>query len=626
MNRFPLLSGLAVLGLSLPAQAQSVDGVLSMCRRDTKNAVRRLTANDAAGISTLQGVEQTCLQGPKAEQLKGASGYEDFLKEYEAARALLASKVQAAQAAQATAKQAAHDSAPGGDTLTVRARWKTMPERCAPPSWETIDGRTPRVKAAPVRTSARISGVEPSAPAGGVDPRIFEDAPHRPQTLSGDDWVARLACGHDVEGIDPYFSERDLLGAIDNGGSIATLAQSLGEGAGDARATLRHAALVHQCFAASGFDVKRDYLRYLWCTDAVGTPPSPEAVAQAADARFPEDGWERRNVRFLYTQGFAARQEVVAAFTQAEARYPEMKALFRDTIAQARVRHAERRTRHAELLQTLEPLSAAAQQGSLPEDCLETLRGLRARLAREVAPRDARGVSQLRARHPIGYQLSEALAACYVKRGQQAHALLELRGMGEGQSRSTVEEEIYFSLEDAVAAAKKKHPAEELEGRIPNLGLGAHHGVPFPLTLATVSRLWERVKEARVVGDDAGRPLDIAGLEPVAGGVKVSFKPVKYPWQAIQCVQTDRIERIDYSGYTAHVIYQQECKGVGPVETRTHQEPPLTVATAEAAAMKPGMRVLLLVSADGQDVAVERLGWPDKKDAVVVQGIALDAP
>jgi hypothetical protein len=444
--------------------------------------------------------------------------------------------------------------------------------------------------------------------------------------LSGDDWVTRLACGHDAEGIDPYFSERDLLGAIEPGGSVATLAESLREGAPGPRATLRHALLVHQCFAASGFDVKADYLRYLWCADAVGTPPSPEAVAQAADASFPEDGWERRNVRFLYARALAAHPEVVAAFTQAEAKYPAMKAVFRDTIAQARTRHAARRTQYAELLQALEPVTAATQRGEAPEGCLDTLRSLRARLSKEVAPKDEQGVRQLRALHPVGYQISEALAACYLKQGQQAHALLELRGMDEGQRRVTVDEEIYFALAGAVEAARGEFSGEEARKWIPNLGYGAHHGVPFPATLATGSQLWERVKDARVVGDSESLPADIAALTPVAEGVKVSFKPVKYPWQDMECGPSDRIERIDYSGSQARVIYQQECKGVGPVVMKTHQEAPLVVSPADAAAMKPGMRAVLLVSADGQDVAVEQLTWPGKKRAVLLEGVALDAP
>lgn len=302
-----------------------------------------------------------------------------------------------------------------------------------------------------------------------------------------------------------------------------------------------------------------------------------------------------------------------------------MKAVYRDTIAQARARHAERRTRYAELLQALDPLTAAMQKGADAEDCLEKLLALRARLSKEVAPKDEEGVRQLRALHPVGYQLSETLASCYVKRGQQAHALLELRGLGEGRRRVTADEEIYFALEDAVAAARRRLSAAEADAQIPNLGFDTHHGVPFPSTLTTASRLWERVTDARVVGDSVQLPADIASLEPGAEGVKVSFKPVKYPWQATRCVDTDRIQRIEYRGSTARVIYKQDCQGVGPVVMKTHQEPPLVVSKEDAALMKPGMRAVLLVSADGRDVAIERLGSPGKPGAVL-QGIALDTP
>jgi hypothetical protein len=619
MNRSSPLATLAVLFLAASAQAQAPDAVLSMCRRDVKNAVRRLNANDASAVSTLQGVVQRC----QGEELKSLAAYPDFLKEFEEARKLLESKVQAAQTAQTEQKQAAFDSEPGG--ANIRDRWKTMPERCAPPSWETIDGKTRRVKAAPPPASSRMSGLEAAAPTGQMDPRILEDSPHRPEVLSGDDWVTRLACGHDAEGIDPYFTERDLLGAIDRKGSIVSLAESLAQDQGTPRHTLRHAMLVHQCFAASGFNAKQDYERYLWCVDAVGTAPSAEVVAQAADATFPEDGWERRNLRFLYTRGLAAKQEVVTGFTQAEATWPAMKAVYRDTQTQARADHAQRRTRYAELFKVLDPLTAAVADGKLPDSCLETLRPMRAQLSKELPPRSEAGVYQLRAGHPVGFQISEALAACYLTKGQKAHARLELRGLRQAQRRITLEEELYYAVEDAVAAARKKYPGPEGEKQIPNLSRGPHYGVPYPATLAIQGRLWEQVGDARALGDSKEIPADITRVEPGPGGVKVSFKPVKYPYQKTECRNTDRISQVIYHTFSAQVIYEQECVAVGPVEMRTHQEPPVVVPTEEAALIKPGMRVTLIVSADGKDVAVEKLGWPDKPALVVVHGIPLEA-
>ena len=71
-----LISGLAGL-LMTPsmASAQSADGILNMCLRDGKNTVRRLEKNQSSGTSSFESFERNCLNGPKADKIKGLADY-----------------------------------------------------------------------------------------------------------------------------------------------------------------------------------------------------------------------------------------------------------------------------------------------------------------------------------------------------------------------------------------------------------------------------------------------------------------------------------------------------------------------------------------------------------------------
>ena len=316
-----------------------------------------------------------------------------------------------------------------GVDAAVRQRWKAKPERCvSPEAWDAAAG----TQAQAIKASARISGA-PRSTGGGSHPKVFDSrlpSGDLPSKLGVDGHLARLACGLELEGVDPWFDDDrhvwngQLLDARSD--SRLVLAHALQTVQPDsAHATLYRAALLHHCYAATEWRVPEHYLPFLFCEDSLQSVPSVDQVETAIASVFPGRDWERDNLLFATRRALEARSAVIAAFADAEAQSPRMKAVFRDPGDTARQRHATFRTRHAEALRTLEPLTKAALQGdpsAIPADCEAQLVGLRTALANELAPKDAEGVRMLRVGHPVGTQMTEALAACYLSKGRLAAA------------------------------------------------------------------------------------------------------------------------------------------------------------------------------------------------------------
>jgi hypothetical protein len=515
-----------------------------------------------------------------------------------------------------------------------------------------LDGVHERAKRAKPAGAATIEGADdpPRAP-GTIDPRIFEDAPHqRPKVMAPDDWVTRVACGHKIRGIDPQWqisggSTTGLLGEFGSEAqdrnserdrdSRVVLARALHDHVGDANhRALYEAVLAHQCFAATEWSVKHDYLRYLHCVSALDEVPSAAALDAAVQAVYPDSAWHRANLEFVLQVGLQARQQVVAAFTDAETKYPLMKQTLRDSAEAAIARFRKRHQERAEIYQLVDPISqqmVADVLSPAPVGCNETLRQARSKLAAQLHPRSEQGMQDLVAGDSLGYQITEAMAYCYLRAKLPAHARREIESLKGGRRIANEEEAAYYAREDAIADAEKKlgvssrhsrDDVKKLEKTIPPLTFGAALYDFRPSSLSEASRMINEVYGAavRAVGDDHSFPVIIVGKSSADNGVTLTFKKTTYPWQDVQCQNTDRIDRIDYSGSSAHVVYQQACKAVGPVEQRTHQEPPLVVAAQDAATAAKGQQIFVMVS-DGADGAIVKAWMPgDPKHPAVVFG------
>jgi hypothetical protein len=254
------------------------------------------------------------------------------------------------------------------DERAIRARWYTLPESCAPDSWSRLPGdRNRQHPPAQKRSSAAsITGAQETtsaATAGGIDPRSYDTPPQK--ILTADEWVARLACGQGVRGIEPTYGNV-LWGEIGRGyertryqqDSRPVLLRAVREGTGDEpHRVLYRAMLLHQCFAQTEYDAKWDYMRYVYCVDATAGAPTPQAVVSAAATVFGQDEWNRANVRSLYQRALAARDQVVEVFTKQEANYPLMKSVLRDSAAAAVARFRARHARYADIYKIVDPIS-----------------------------------------------------------------------------------------------------------------------------------------------------------------------------------------------------------------------------------------------------------------------------
>jgi hypothetical protein len=543
---------------------------------------------------------------------------------------------------------------PGGDPAAVRARWKTRPIECAEASAHTIDG----VNELPPRPTkskgpATIEGADDDGapPPGTIDPRVYEDAPHRrPKIMRAEDWLARLACGFKVSGIDPQWSKRDLLGSFGSEAqsrdserprdSRVVLARALHDRTADeAHGVLYTVALMHQCYVATEWEVHHDYLRYLHCASAVDRVPTQAAVERAAAAVFPGSAWHHDNLLYLLQQASAGRDQVVAAYGKEETRFPMMKQVLADASAAGAREFRKRHDELAEIYQLVDPITQRLVTNPLapaPPNCIATLQRARAMLAAKLHVRNAAGVQELVSTDPLGYQISEALAYCYARGNQVAHGRREVENMKGGRRVANEEEGAYHAREDAIVKAKKSlgvsteyNPHSEtqdrkkLEAAIPPLAFGSL-GDFTPSSLWAASSLVEELYRApvRLIGDDRTFPLIVAAKKPGPGAVVISFKKTTYPWQDISCRDTNQVDRVDYSGSSARIHYRQACKAVGPVQQRTHQEPDVEIAAEDAKLVAPGMHVMLMTSAaDGAVVRVWREGGAAQPS--VVGGVVL---
>ncbi len=524
-------------------------------------------------------------------------------------------------------------SVPEGDKEAIRKRWWARPDRCrSGEAWDKANG----AGAEPAKSAAHIAGLEDA----GLDARkathdrVFVRSGDGRLTagMSPDEHLARQLCGYEVEGIDEH---PDLYNMqfLENDSRTALGAAILSGKADEAHTALYKAALTYLCFAGSSWKMDQGYLAYRYCSEALGQPPETADVEKALEQLFPKRDFERANLLYQLKRGLEASGPVKQAFEAMELKYPRMKAVFRDSADQARQRIAERRERYADYFRVLDPITQAIfedPQGKPAPDCEQTLLGLRAKLAQEVPPHDEEGVRTLRVGHPVGYQITEALAHCYLGLGKKAKASLEAEALRLANRRLTLDEEMFYSRYEALNAAEQElGTGEKMLMAIPNY---AHRfESPVPLTVLRTPHFKEMIGggiESR--GMSREKPAVVAAIKKVAEGVQLTFKKFSTTtkYRDDECKSTNKIARFDIEGNRVVPVYEKICHPVGPVKsyTTTYQEKPMVIPASDASLVKEGMQVAVLVNVhDTNDTALESLFWPKTgiKEAMVLQGVPL---
>ncbi|MFY0566950.1 hypothetical protein ACN28E_24355 [Archangium lansingense] len=623
MKPLPLLL-VTSLAVSTVARAGDYRGALAMCQKDARTAVLRIQkGGPAEGASMFRTVEEMCIKGKGAAGMRELPGYEDVLRDYEEAKRLM---------------QAAEDAAaavsPGGDAQSVTARWEAKPKRCrTTDDWDVAAGLKPQT-----------GGIRRRTPGGIAWGMFFErswDSRSASTTPFGggsgpDDYLARLACGYDVEGVDPSFDKDRLWGGqLPDEDPRRLLARALQTGAPDSpRSTLHRVALMFHCYASTGWKVPDHYSTYLYCDEALGkTVPTQGEIEAASEAVFPGRAWEKVNLVYAAQRTLEAKKEVDASFTQAEAQAPRMKAIFRGSADAARREHAEFLTRYAEELRTLEPMTAEAlRRGAheqMPADCVEKLLPLRARLEAELQPKDEAGVQALRTGHSLGFQITEALTACYLARGHLARAKLEAESLMKGSRRVTEEEKVFHARLAAQWQAKRDLPTKEQRVQaIPNWE-SVEDYPQVPETEIASNDLMEQVRhmEASIntIGDVRGMLAVVVSKRETPEGVWLTFKKFTSTYREMECRDTNEIVRLSFVGRSVHPVYRKECKEVGPLRKHTVQAEPVLLSKEEADLVQKGMQLKALVNQNNPADSVLTDLWKQQgaKQPLVIDGIRL---
>jgi hypothetical protein len=634
MNRGRVVTGMSILVFLLVApmtiEAAAPDAILKMCKRDGKNTIRRMKSNIQTGASSFYNFEKTCIKGPKADQIKGLDGYKEVQDIYKEAKGMLDAAVKGKADKASAAKSSALAAGPGGDALAIRNRWKAKPDRCqSAEAWDKASGAN-KAK----RGKARIAGMEDEESSKRIHKRVFAGkgtSGRWPQDFSADDHLARIICGKSIEGVDPFFTDRrDLVGAqMLAGDSRISLADAVTNSKADAdRLVLYKAALVGECFRATAWDVKKGYVPYVYCSDAVGNPPSKAEVEAGLKKVFAGREFEQVNLLYIFSEGLAAMKEIDAAFAKMEQRYPRMKAVYRDSAVQARKRFAERRKKYSSAYQVLDPITEQLFEdptSTPPADCESQLLKLRDQLAKELKPKNADDVQALRVGHPLGYQITEALAYCYMGQGKMAKAKLEAEALRKGNRRINLAEEIAFSRIDAMHAVEQELKSKgKIIQAIPNYSAGSY-GVPLPGSVRRSPRFLDLLGSRgryENIGEDDRKPAVIKSKKPGKDGVQLVFKKFKFTrkYRDWKCKETNKVDRYDISyntngTTTLKPVYRQNCWEVGPVKKQVivYQEKPIIITPADAKLLKMGSQVTVLSNTQKKGDAALIDAWLPKK-------------
>jgi hypothetical protein len=625
--------------------------------RDKANHERivRTLRNQDIGNGKIQGITfdgqprfeawaKDCVTAGWSEKIKDLPGYSEVLKYYEETKAIYSNlDNKYIPELYKKSQSAVLDKGPGGDKRVVLDRWDARPRRCIESGeWDEAAGNAP-VKS---RTTARIAGLEDEGKDKRIHSKVFSgkgSAGRWPSGMTAWDHLVRIACGAAVEGIDPVFRpRRQIYGSqFLEGDSRIVLARAIIEGTDDAGHKLLYKlAQIQEAFGATEWNAKEDYEAFLYSNDAIGKPPAEAKVASVIDRLFPGRKYEKDNLLFVYRRGIKAMKEIAAVFDKMESRYPRMKAVYRDSAVQARRRWQKRRKRYANAYRILDPITARLLDdptSESPADCESKLLGLRAELARKIKPRNEEAVGKLRVEHPLGYQITEALAYCYLGKGKFARAKLEADSLKRTNRRVNLGEEIFYSRRDAIGALEQKiGSAEKIRKLVPNYTTHSL-GMPVPGSVQYSPRFHAAIDSQgnfRIRGENAREPAVVAAKKKVPAGVKLVFKKYTftYKYRDTKCKDTGKVDRYEFtpSGNktTVRPIYRQKCWEVGPVKKKriTYQEKPVIIPKADAVNIKKGMQLTVLDNLDlAGDAVIIDCWWPKKgkKSALLLQGIPI---
>ncbi len=498
-----------------------------------------------------------------------------------------------------------------------------------------------------------------------VPRRVFDDGAR--EELSPDDRVVRFICGAQVSDIETTDMDPRFVHTTNSQDPRQTMATALeDEELSESRRHLYQATLAHKCWHATDWDGRIDvsYNMYLHCQEHATDLPSMEEVEAAMETLYGGHDFELANIRFAYDRALNDKERVLAEGAAFEEEYPTQKAVYYEAGKEAEETFAKRQETYGDIINMVAPITEHIFDGAPSdsiEDCSETAGEARARLAEKIGVESAEDLQELRSTHPVGYQITEALAHCYVEEGQLSKARVEAEALQAGTRRVTLGEEIRLTRQEALQEVVAEHDGEAsyINEVIPYYRNRTAARMILPTETYSTPNYFHQINNAGLMADVVGGPdtgddddngefdehvqymqrrgynVDLSSpiteeIEEVEAGARLVFvhKSETVTRQETECYETDHIESWTLDGDELVPNYRVECQFVGEPwqETVDHQVDPVVIPADQGEMLEAGMRVEILVnrhrSADEGD-AVIRHAWPageDDADAVVVDG------
>ena len=642
--------------------SRDAQNTLTMCQSNTNSAVRHAEElhEDLAGetdpplhdhdihskIQRIEGAED-CVEGEDAEKIENMPGYGEVEDNWEQASRLLDEYRTGAEQAEQERFESARAEGLGDDNPQQRReRWRERPRRCIDgDEWNEAAG----IDSQDESDTATIHGADDVLE---TDDRMVPESVFSNNRFSYREGpyavLVRHSCGKDVQGVDDYYRTEDQ-----NFGSQITQREARSfigdvvrdDSHDDHLQTLYQAVAAHLCWTRTSWNLETGYSAYLYCRDIADDLPAQEDVEEAMTREFPDFQFEQDNMRFMYQQALEAKEEVDAAFAQLEEQYPVMREVYRDSAERAEEVWRRQQREYADIIDDIEPITELLLddvENEPPANCLDTTESARAQLADEIDVQTPEDVRQLRIGHPVGYQVTEAMAYCHLHEGNLAQASLEAHALDEGMRRVTLGENIAVERRRALHEVEQRHEGDEeaIAEEIPFYELRHNYSIPLPGDTHRSPSFFGNLNygggmRSQLIGgpesddDDSEqanirfrqigqrnpqqRPV-IESIQDHRLGQRVVFvtETETRMHQQRECERTDRVEGYRMRGNRVEVEYEQRCRNVGePRQVQVeHQYDPVVLPDDQADVLRPNMRVEVLNNnhrdADDDDTVLKR--------------------
>ena len=646
--------------------SQERQNTLSLCKSNTESAVRHAEElhEDLEGktdpplhdhdigdkIGNIEGARD-CAEGERAQEIRRMPGSAEVRANWERASRLLESYKEGARQAEEEGFAAARAEGLGDDNPEQqRQRWRERPRRCTDgDKWNEAAGVEQREEA----STATIQGADSvlDTDERRVPEEVFSN--NRFSYREGPYAVlVRHTCGKDVQGVDDYYAvDRQNFGSqVGQREARAFIGDVVRDDSHPEHLqTLYQAVAAHLCWTRTSWDLTTGYSAYLYCRDIADDLPSAQEVEQAMVEEFPDFEFEQDNMRFMYQQALDAKEEVDGAFAELEEEYPVMREVYRDAAEEAEEVWHRQQEEYAHLIEQIAPITELLLddvENEAPQDCLAITQSARKELAEEIVIETPGDVRELRIGHPVGYQITEAMAYCHLHAGNLAEASLEAHALDEGMRRVTLGENIAVERRRALQEVEQRHDGDEeaITRDIPFYELRHNYTSPLPGDTHRSPSFFgylnygHGMRSDLIGGPEADdedseqadirfrqigqrnpqeRPV-IESIQDHRLGQRVVFvtETETRMHQQRECERTDRVEGYRMRGDRVEVEYEQRCRNVGeprPVEIQ-HQYDPVVLANSQAEVLRPNMRVEILNNSHpnaAEDDTVLKRVWSD---------------